>query len=153
MEFTELSELIAGRTSRLWRSTKDWPWPMSFSRISLESQKHLASRSRSYIESTVSGRSRFNATSSLDAGPADGSNWRRTPRELYSDQPSHRHSSKENSMTRSSGDRCSAGGSGCQSGAIREHLDEPLRGTFFRANVRIKTNSIRVPVQSREKFP
>lgn len=103
----------AGRTSRLRRSTKGWPWPMSFSRISLESQKCLASCSRSYIESTVSGWSRFNTTSSLDAGPADGSNWRRTPRELYSDQPSDRHSSKENSVTRSSGDRCSAGGSGC----------------------------------------
>lgn len=75
-----------------------------------------------------------------------------SPRELYSDKPSDRHSSKENSVTRSSGDRCSAGSSGCQSGTIREHLDEPLRGTFFRANVRIKTNSIRVPVQSREKF-
>lgn len=32
-------------------------------------------------------------------------------------------------------------------------MDEPLRGTFFRGKVRIKTNSIRVPVQSREKFP
>lgn len=101
-KLTELSELFAGRTSRLRRSTKGWP--MSFSRISPESQKRLASHSGSYIESTVSGRSHFNTTSSLDAAqlmvPTGEEHL-----ELYSDQPSDRHSSKENSVTRSSGDR------------------------------------------------